>query len=176
MKRILVIDDFPDNVFLLQDRLEREGYEVIKAYNGEMGIQKAIEEKPDLILLDVMMPDISGFDVCKKLSTTDGTNLIPIILLTALTEVEDIKTAISETATYIINSCNPQHCSSFDVTFKMEAEKLFVDILIPTACSDFLESQDNMSLIMIKGCMNEFKVDKDKLNNVTNIHLMKLKG
>ncbi|OGU68805.1 MAG: response regulator [Stygiobacter sp. RIFOXYC12_FULL_38_8] len=94
MKRILVIDDFPDNVFLLQDRLEREGYEVIKAYNGEMGIQKAIEEKPDLILLDVMMPDISGFDVCKKLSTTDGTNLIPIILLTALTEVEDIKTGL----------------------------------------------------------------------------------
>ncbi|HAN09293.1 MAG TPA: hypothetical protein DCP90_01625 [Clostridiales bacterium] len=93
-----------------------------------------------------------------------------------VSEVEDIKTAISETATYIINSCNPQHCSSFDVTFKMEAEKLFVDILIPTACSDFLESQDNMSLIMIKGCMNEFKVDKDKLNNVTNIHLMKLKG
>lgn len=94
MKRILVIDDFPDNVFLLQDRLEREGYEVIKAYNGEMGIQKAIEEKPDLILLDVMMPDISGFDVCKKLSTTEGTNLIPIILLTALTDVEDIKTGL----------------------------------------------------------------------------------
>lgn len=94
MKRILVIDDFPDNVFLLQDRLEREGYEVIKAYNGEMGIQKAIDEKPDLILLDVMMPDISGFDVCKKLSTTEETNLIPIILLTALTEVEDIKTGL----------------------------------------------------------------------------------
>ncbi|HCC07452.1 MAG TPA: hypothetical protein DEP72_04755 [Clostridiales bacterium] len=93
-----------------------------------------------------------------------------------ISEVEDIKTAISETATYIINSCDPQHCSSFDVTFKMENEKLFVDILIPTSCSDFLESKDNMSLIMIKGCMNEFKVDKDTSNNVTNIHLMKLKG
>lgn len=94
MKRILVIDDYPDNVFLLQDRLEREGYEVIKAYNGEMGIQKAIEEKPDLVLLDVMMPDISGFEVCKKLSTNEETSLIPIILLTALTDVEDIKTGL----------------------------------------------------------------------------------
>ncbi|KAF0152886.1 MAG: response regulator receiver [Ignavibacteria bacterium] len=94
MKRILVIDDYPDSVFLLQDRLEKEGYEVIKAYNGEMGIQKAVEEKPDLILLDVMMPDISGFEVCKKLSTTDETNLIPVIMLTALTDVADVKTGL----------------------------------------------------------------------------------
>jgi len=94
MKRILVIDDYPDNVFFLQDRLEREGYEVIKAYDGGMGIQKAFEEKPDLILLDVMMPDISGFDVCKKLSASEETNLIPIILLTALTDAEDIKTGL----------------------------------------------------------------------------------
>ncbi len=98
MKRILVIDDYPDNVFLLQDRLEKEGYEVIKAYNGEMGIQKAFEEKPDLILLDVMMPDISGFDVCKKLSTAEETSLIPIIMLTALTEVDDVKTGLQSGA------------------------------------------------------------------------------
>ena len=90
MKKILVIDDYPDNVFLLQDRLERDGFEVIKAYNGEMGIQKAVEEKPDLILLDIMMPDISGFDVCKLLSSKEETKLIPIILLTALTETDNI--------------------------------------------------------------------------------------
>lgn len=98
MKRILVIDDYPDNVFLLQDRLEKEGYEVIKAYNGEMGIQKAFEERPDLILLDVMMPDISGFEVCKKLSTSEETSLIPIIMLTALTEVDDVKTGLQSGA------------------------------------------------------------------------------
>jgi len=98
MKRILVIDDSPENVFLLQDRLEKEGYEVTNAYNGEMGIQKAFECKPDLILLDVMMPDISGFEVCKKLSTSKETNLIPIIMLTALTEVEDVKTGLQSGA------------------------------------------------------------------------------
>ena len=90
MKKILIIDDYPDNVFLLQDRLEREGFEVIKAYQGETGIQKAVEEKPDLILLDIMMPDISGFEVCKTLTAHQGTKSIPIILLTALTEADDL--------------------------------------------------------------------------------------
>ena len=91
MKKILIIDDSPDSVFLLQDRLEREGFETAKAYNGEMGIQKAVNEKPDLILLDVMMPDISGFDVCKTLSSKEETKLIPIILLTALTEADNLQ-------------------------------------------------------------------------------------
>lgn len=91
MKKILIIDDNPDNVFLLQDRLEREGFEIVKAYSGETGIQKAVEEKPDLILLDIMMPDISGFDVCKTLTAHPETKLIPIILLTALTEADNIK-------------------------------------------------------------------------------------
>lgn len=90
MKKILVIDDYPDNVFLLQNRLEREGFEVIKAYDGTMGLQKAIEEKPDLILLDIMMPDISGFDVCQTLTSRYDTKSIPIILVTALSEAESL--------------------------------------------------------------------------------------
>jgi len=91
MKKILAIDDNPDNLFLLQDRLEREGFEVLKAYSGEMGIQKALEDKPDLILLDVMMPGISGYDVCKTISANELIKLIPILLLTALTDADNIK-------------------------------------------------------------------------------------
>ena len=91
MKRILVIDDLPENVFLLQDRLEHEGYEVLSAYDGKSGIEKAITEIPDLILLDVMMPDINGFDVCKTLVNDSRTSTIPIILVTAKTDVEDTK-------------------------------------------------------------------------------------
>jgi len=91
MKRILVIDDLPENVFLLQDRLEHEGYEVLTAYDGKSGIEKAITEIPDLILLDVMMPDINGFDVCKTLVNDSKTSAIPIILVTAKTDVEDTK-------------------------------------------------------------------------------------
>jgi len=91
MKKILIIDDNPDNVFLLQSRLEKEGFEVITAYDGEMGIQKAVQEKPDLILLDVLMPDISGYDVCKTLTIKEETKLIPIILLTALIDADNIR-------------------------------------------------------------------------------------
>jgi DNA-binding response OmpR family regulator len=91
MKRILVIDDLPENVFMLKDRLEHEGYEVLSAYNGKSGIEKAQNELPDLILLDVMMPDINGFEVCKILVNDSRTSDIPIILVTAKTDPEDIK-------------------------------------------------------------------------------------
>jgi DNA-binding response OmpR family regulator len=90
-KKILVIDDLPENVFMLQDRLENEGYEVLTAYNGKSGIEKAQVEVPDLILLDVMMPDINGFEVCKTLVNDSSTAEIPIILVTAKTDAEDIK-------------------------------------------------------------------------------------
>ena len=91
MKKILVIDDLPENVFMLQDRLEHEGYEVITAYDGKTGIDKALSEVPDLILLDVMMPEVTGIDVCKTLVKNEETSNIPIILVTAKTGAEDTK-------------------------------------------------------------------------------------
>jgi DNA-binding response OmpR family regulator len=91
MKKILVIDDLPENVFILQDRLIQEGYEVITAYDGNGGIEKAYSTLPDLILLDVMMPDISGFEVCKILVHDVRTKHIPIILVTARAGAEDTK-------------------------------------------------------------------------------------
>ncbi len=91
MKRILVIDDLPENVFLLKDRLEHEGYEVLTADCGNSGIEIATEEIPDLILLDVMMPDINGFEVCKTLVNDSRTSGIPILLVTAKTDAEDTK-------------------------------------------------------------------------------------
>jgi DNA-binding response OmpR family regulator len=91
MKKILVIDDLPENVFMLQDRLEHEGFSVIKAYDGKSGIEQAEKEIPDLILLDVMMPDITGIEVCKTLVNNDTTRSIPIILVTAKSGAEDTK-------------------------------------------------------------------------------------
>ncbi|MCZ6701760.1 MAG: response regulator [Ignavibacteria bacterium] len=91
MKRILVIDDLPENVFMLQDRLEHEGYEIITAYDGKNGMEKAQTELPDLILLDVMMPGINGIEVCKTLVNNKKTSDIPIILVTAKTGAEDTK-------------------------------------------------------------------------------------
>lgn len=91
MYKILVIDDLPENVFMLQDRLLHEGYEVVTAYDGKTGIELAFSELPDLILLDIMMPDITGLDVCRKLVSDEKTKSIPIILVTAKSGVEDTK-------------------------------------------------------------------------------------
>jgi len=91
MKKVLVIDDLPENVFMLQDRLENEGYEVITAYDGNSGIEKARTELPDLVLLDVMMPDITGIEVCKSLVNDEQTKNIPIILVTAKSGAEDTR-------------------------------------------------------------------------------------
>lgn len=91
MKKILVIDDLPENVFILQDRLVQEGYDVTTAYGGTDGLEKAYSTLPDLILLDVMMPDMSGFDVCKTLINDVRTKHIPIILVTAKAGADDMK-------------------------------------------------------------------------------------
>ena len=91
MNRILVIDDLPENIFMLKDRLENEGYEVITAYEGNTGISKAKSDKPDLILLDIMMPDLSGIDVCRLLKQDSETAHIPIIMVTAKSTADDTK-------------------------------------------------------------------------------------
>jgi len=94
MKKILVVDDLPENVFMLQDRLENEGYNVISAYDGKTAIEKAISELPDLVLLDVMMPEMSGIEVLQALTANNETSYIPIILVTAKSSAEDVKAGL----------------------------------------------------------------------------------
>jgi DNA-binding response OmpR family regulator len=91
MNKICVIDDHPENVFILQDRLEKAGFEIITAYDGKTGLEKVRDELPDLVLLDVMMPGLSGFEVCRSITQDDLTKHIPVILLTALTSTEDLE-------------------------------------------------------------------------------------
>lgn len=98
MQKILVVDDLPENVFMLQDRLENEGFDVVTAYDGKTGIEKALSELPDLILLDIMMPDITGIEVCKYLVSEPTTKLIPIILVTAKSGAEDTKEGLESGA------------------------------------------------------------------------------
>ena len=86
-KKILVVDDEPNIVDILRFNLQREGYEVLAAYDGQEGLDKALREGPDLILLDVMLPMMDGFQVCEELRKTD--RLTPIIMLTAREEERD---------------------------------------------------------------------------------------
>lgn len=86
---ILVVDDELKNVKLLEALLLPRGYTVVKAYNGEEALQQVQQMQPDLILLDVMMPILDGFEVCKRLKENDETRLIPVVIMTALGQVED---------------------------------------------------------------------------------------
>ena len=89
--RLLLIDDEKDFVDTLTVRLEAKGYDIIKAFDGKEGLEKAHAEKPDLIVLDIMMPEMSGYDVCRKLKVDQKFNNIPIIILTAKFEPNDIR-------------------------------------------------------------------------------------
>ena len=86
-EKILIIDDEETTVQLIGMLLERRGFEVIKAYNADDGLRKAYRSQPDLVLLDIMMPDMDGWEVCKRLRDMSD---VPIIFLTARGEVRDI--------------------------------------------------------------------------------------
>jgi two-component system alkaline phosphatase synthesis response regulator PhoP len=83
-KKILIVDDEPDLVEAVSIILESKGYAVVKAYGGVEGLKKVRTENPDLIVLDVMMPDKDGYAVCKELKTDAKYRSIPILLLTAV--------------------------------------------------------------------------------------------
>jgi signal transduction histidine kinase len=86
--KILIVDDAMDTVELLKKRFRAEGYDTSEAYNGEEALNKVPEYDPDLIVLDVMMPKIDGYEVCRRLKSDEETKYIPILMLTAKGEVE----------------------------------------------------------------------------------------
>lgn len=87
--KVLIVDDMKENVELMEAYLAVEPYEVICAYGGKEALEKVKDEKPDIILLDVMMPEINGYEVCKILKENPETQFIPVLMLTALSELED---------------------------------------------------------------------------------------
>ena len=82
--KILIIDDQPSEVKMVKMALEQANYEVCYAYNGKVGIEKAVQEKPDLILLDIMMPEKDGFITCGELKNKPETSSVPVIILTSI--------------------------------------------------------------------------------------------
>lgn len=86
---VLVVDDSSANLTTLTDYLEDSGFQTLVANNGEQALQTAIQHRPDLILLDVVMPGLDGFETCRRLKAHDATKEIPVIFMTALSSTED---------------------------------------------------------------------------------------
>jgi two-component system alkaline phosphatase synthesis response regulator PhoP len=85
-KRILLVDDEPDFCSIVQGQLEKEGFDAEVAYDGVEGLEKVKANPPDAIILDVMMPEMDGYEVCRKLKANDKYADIPILMLTAVAD------------------------------------------------------------------------------------------
>ncbi|MBU0503181.1 MAG: response regulator [Candidatus Omnitrophota bacterium] len=115
-KKILVVDDEPENIILISSRLKAHKYQTISAPDGESCIGKAIQEKPDLIILDIVMPGLSGFEVARQLKKDERTKKIPIIMLTALAQGKDLIDGLEAGAVcFISKPFNPA-----DLIFEVE--------------------------------------------------------
>jgi len=101
-KKVVVIDDEPFILKMISARLKSKGYEVFTAGNGEEGLVLIKDTKPDAVLLDLIMPGLSGFEVCQKLKENLGLKDIPVIMLTALAQKQDIKRGLECGARFFV--------------------------------------------------------------------------
>ena len=117
VKRILVVEDNEKNMYLISFVLTEKGYEVIRAVTGEEGIKLAIKEKPDLILMDLQLPDMDGLEATKRIRKSEVDGETPIIAVTSHAMAGDRQKALSAGCTgYIEKPINPD-------TFMHEIEK-----------------------------------------------------
>jgi len=108
-KRVLVIDDYPQVVELLKMWLESAGYEVLVAFDGQEGLQKARQEQPDLIILDIMLPKMNGYKVCRFLKFDKKYRHIPIVILTSRAKQSDAEIGLKMGADeYLFKPYNPK--------------------------------------------------------------------
>ncbi len=113
MPKILVVDDEEHIVMILKDSLEFSGFQVVTALNGEEALVSVDQEKPDLLVLDIGMPKLDGWEVCRRLKGSEATRHIPIIILTAYAQTSDQKKGLSLGADrFITKPC--------DLTFLVE--------------------------------------------------------
>jgi len=117
MKRILVVEDNEINMYLIRFMLEKSGYEVIEAREGAAGVELAVKEKPDLVIMDLQLPDIDGLEATKRIRASEADSDIPIIALTSFAMAGDREKALAAGCTgYIEKPINPD-------TFIAEIEK-----------------------------------------------------
>jgi len=98
MPRILVIDDSPTMLYMVTEMIAQGGHETITASNGEQAICMAVNQQPDLVLLDVILPKLNGYEVCRQLKSTPQTADIPVVMITSKSKDKDRKWGIEQGA------------------------------------------------------------------------------
>ena len=137
LKRVLIIDDSKESSDLFNDFIKSWGYDTLLAYQGREAIDVAFKEKPDLILLDIMLPGMNGFEICRMLKENPETRQIPIIMVTALTSPEDrVNGYIAGTDNFLVKPVNYKELKAIIQNLlkkkqwqdKMEEQDLTLDI------------------------------------------------
>lgn len=117
MKRILVVEDNDTNLYLIRFMLKKSGYEVIEARDGASGVELAVKEKPDLVIMDIQLPDINGLEATKRIRASETGSDVSIVALTSYAMTGDRRKALDAGCTgYIEKPINPE-------TFIAEIEK-----------------------------------------------------
>ncbi len=159
-KKILIVDDDPTSLKILESMLPEEKYKVIKAQDGEEALESAFGDPPDLILLDIMMPGIDGFEVTRRIKTDERTKDIPIIIITSLEKSETMISGLKEGAEELLNK--PVHSTELlarinsMVRLKEYRDQLIIRTLSGMSFSSITKTkekvvlpQDEMPLILL---------------------------
>ncbi len=113
MTRILVVDDEPDILKLVNFALSTRGFEVLEATDGEAAVEMALAEQPDMVLLDVMMPLLNGYDACRRIKEDPATGHIPVLMLSAKSQATEQAAGLESGADgYIVKPFTPKELVS----------------------------------------------------------------
>ena len=127
--RILLVDDESSNRYMMRDILENSGYEIIEAENGRIALEAAEAESPDTVLLDVMMPEMDGFETCRRLKQNDTTRPIPVLMVSALSDRKNQIEGISAGASDFIAKPVDLQDMLLRVSNSVTSKRLLEDIL-----------------------------------------------
>lgn len=173
-EKILIIDDEPENIYVLQDRLETEGFSVIYADNGPAGIMRAENELPDLIICDIMMPTMNGFEVMKALMSNPKTDAIPFIFLSAKSNFSEIREGMQFGADdyltkpfdsqELIHAIRTRISKKKAVDKKMEYLRKSISYLLPHELQTPLTSILGFTDILLEDYQN---IDKESLREIS---------
>ena len=167
--QVLIVDDMPANLKILRDTLEAEGYKVLPVPNGQKALQVAEKAVPDIVLLDIMMPGMDGYQVCQKLKSAPATAEIPVIFITAKDDRESLVKAFEAGGVDYIN----KPFEKTEVTLRVETH-LRINQLTKTLLdknSELTETLDRLSTEIAKRQIAEdaFQTADDQLSIISDI-------